>query len=644
MEFINNLKEKIKQVGIESKKYLADPKHPYHEAHGFLKAQIICGYISILLFVFLAIYLINIYSKVNVINGMKYLGGIGFLTNFVLIYCIIVYLLFFIFVIVFLNKLVNKKSDFLLFCHKVCAIFYVIYFILMFIEGFISIKIVFNSVFRLFWTTVFIVLLTLYYCTSVKVRVYFGGDEFLKKDHYIHFLLDDLNYEKTNITPVVNKLNDEILNSQNDKKINANNNTTNFINLNVDEVKKEDSNTNNTNIIESKNSDAETINMTEFLKAFTDISQEDHKDDVIENDIKKDDAIDNNSNKGVVNNNVQQTAKLTTGHTKKVMSKPVAKPTQSKQNENIDRVRVDNNHNFKRNCSKKKSNPFVKFLKFLLSTIIKLILLIIIVLTLINYNNKYKITDVPFFKNIFNVVDNVTSNLFVRNSNNIKNTKETAISEQVEKDQTVKKQVNKDQISNSKGENVKAPAKEVENSETSNDNNIASTLDHNVDTIEKVSHDAVKLSTNIKKINLKGAKWQFNNKQNAWNLIINNKVSKNVIYIIDYTNPITGEPCSSTYGFDPNGKMIVGWGIDESNNYYYFDDNTYDIGKMCTGWKEIDGHEYYFEPNGKLLTDSITPDGKHVDINGRKIVDNNTKKSKSEGNKKSDNYYNKSTR
>ena len=617
MEFINNLKEKIKQVGIESKKYLADHKHPYHEAHGFLKAQIICGYISILLFVFLAIYLINIYSKVNVINGMKYLGGIGFLTNFVLIYCIIVYLLFFIFVIVFLNKLVNKKSDFLLFCHKVCAIFYVIYFILMFIEGFISIKIVFNSVFRLFWTTVFIVLLTLYYCTSVKVRVYFGGDDFLKKDHYIHFLLDDLNYEKTNITPVVNKLNDEILNTQNDKKINANSNTTNFINLNVDEVKKEDLNTNNTSIMENKNGDTETINTTEFLKAFTDIQQEDHKEDIIENDIKKD-CIDNN-----VVNNAQQTAKLSTNPNKKVTSKSVAKPTQSKQNENIDRVRVNNNHNFKRNCSKKKSNPFVKIFKFLISTIIKLILLIIIVLTLINYNNKYKITDAPFFKNIFNVVDNVTSNLFARNSNNIKNTKETVISEQVEKDQTVKKQVNKDQISNSKGENVKAPAKEVENSETSNDNNIASTLDHNVDTIEKVSHDAVKLSTNIKKINLKGAKWQFNNEQNAWNLIINNKVSKNVIYIIDYTNPITGKHCSSTYGFDSDGKMIVGWGIDNSNNYYYFDDNTYDIGKMCTGWKEIDGNKYYFESNGRLLTDGITPDGYFVDINGLLVTKTN---------------------
>ena len=30
-------------------------------------------------------------------------------------------------------------------------------------------------------------------------------------------MLDDLNHEKTNITPVVNKLNDEILNTQNEK-------------------------------------------------------------------------------------------------------------------------------------------------------------------------------------------------------------------------------------------------------------------------------------------------------------------------------------------------------------------------------------------------------------------------------------------
>ena len=636
----DDLKKKIKETGIESKKYIADPNHPYHEATGLLKIQIICGYIGIALLTIYSIVLIYYFFKYDFASIIKlagrYLGIAGtFITVLLVIYAVI-YILLFAFCVIFFNKLKNKETDFLLFYHNMCVACYVLSFVLLFFDF----K---DTFFRIIWFTILVAIFTYYYCTSVKVRVYFGGDEFLKKDHYIHFLLDGLNYEKTNITPVVNKLNDEILNSQNDKKIYANNNTTNFINLNVDEVKKEDSNTNNTNIIESKNSDAETINTTEFLKAFTDIPQEDHKEDIIENDIKKDD-IDNNVVKNNVVNNAQQTAKLSTNPNKKVTSKSVAKPTQSKQNENIDRVRVDNNHNFKRNCSKKKSNPFVKFLKFLLSTIIKLILLIIIVLTLINYNNKYKITDAPFFKNIFNVVDNVTSNLFVRNSNNIKNTKETAISEQVEKDQTVKKQVNKDQISNSKGENVKAPAKEVENSETSNDNNIASTLDHNVDTIEKVSHDAVKLSTNIKKINLKGAKWQFNNKQNAWNLIINDKVSKNVIYIIDYTNPITGEPCSSTYGFDPNGKMIVGWGIDESNNYYYFDDNTYDIGKMCTGWKEIDGHEYYFESNGRLLTDAITPDGNHVDTNGRKKVDNNTKKSKSEGNKKIDNYYNKSTR
>ena len=616
----DDLKKKIKETGIESKKYIADPNHPYHEATGLLRIQIICGYIGIALLTIYSIVLIYYFFKYDFASIIKlaarYLGIAGtFITVLLVIYAVI-YILLFAFCVIFFNKLKNKETDFLLFYHNMCVACYVLSFVLLFFDF----K---DTFFRIIWFTILVAIFTYYYCTSVKVRVYFGGDEFLKKDHYIHFLLDDLNYEKTNITPVVNKLNDEILNTQNDKKINANNNNiNNFINLNVDEVKKEDSNTNNTNIIVNKNDDTETINKTEFLKAFTDIPQEDHKEDVIENDIKKND-IDNNVVKNNVVNNAQQTAKLSINPNKKVISKSVAKPTQSKQNENNARVRIDNEYNSKQNKPRKKTNPFVKFLKFFLSTIIKLILLIVMVLTLINYNNKYKITDSPFLKNIFNVVDNVTSNLFVCNSNNIKNTKEIVISEQVEKGQTVKKQVNKDQIINNKGENVKAPIKEVENSETSNDNNIASTLDYNVDTIEKVSYDAVKLSTNIKKINLKGAKWQFNNKQNAWNLLINNKISKNVIYIIDYTNPITGEPCSSTYGFDPEGKMIVGWGIDDSDNYYYFDDNTYDIGKMCTGWKEIDGNKYYFESNGRLLTDGITPDGYFVDINGLLVTKTN---------------------
>lgn len=71
--------------------------------------------------------------------------------------------------------------------------------------------------------------------------------------------------------------------------------------------------------------------------------------------------------------------------------------------------------------------------------------------------------------------------------------------------------------------------------------------------------------------------------------------------------------------------MLVGWGIDKNENYYYFDDDTYNVGKMCTGWKVIDNNKYYFLDNGRLLIDDYTPDGRYVDKNGILVISDSEK-------------------
>ncbi len=412
MEFINNLKRKIKQAGIESKKYLADPNHPYHEVAGFLKFQIICGYISIVLLTIYNLMIIYYFFKFDFINAInmvgRYLGIVGSFFTILLILYVVIDIAVFTFCIIFLKKLKNRDSDYLLFYHNMCVVCYVIMLILLFFDFA-------DTFFRIIWFTVIVAALTYYYCTSVKVRVYFGGDDFLKKDHYIHFLLEE-----------------------NDNEINNNDNTRNNNTI----LNKDEFNNKNNSIQNIENSE-------------------------IKNSIDSKDV-------GVVITNSQK--------------------SKDGKNKNIDDSNVQNNNKIKHdNIS----------------------------------NNK---------KELEHTINNETKNNKV-----------------VETDSEKKK--------------------------------IARL---SINSIVAEYREAIELSESIKKIDLKGAKWQFNKKQNAWNLILNNKISKDVIYIIDYINPITLKPCSSTYGFDGEGRMIVGWGIDKNGVYYYFDDDTYNVGKMCTGLKLID--------------------------------------------------------
>lgn len=76
------------------------------------------------------------------------------------------------------------------------------------------------------------------------------------------------------------------------------------------------------------------------------------------------------------------------------------------------------------------------------------------------------------------------------------------------------------------------------------------------------------------------------------------------------------------YHFDAQGYCQGGWFTDtDGNTYYLHNVNDGDFGYMYTGWKEIDGKQYYFETEagklqGHLYRNMTAPDGRRVDENG----------------------------
>lgn len=76
------------------------------------------------------------------------------------------------------------------------------------------------------------------------------------------------------------------------------------------------------------------------------------------------------------------------------------------------------------------------------------------------------------------------------------------------------------------------------------------------------------------------------------------------------------------YRFNQGGHMLTGWYTDQDGLRYYLnpvDDGT--LGAMRTGWQMIDQKAYYFNTKsdgylGRLLTDTVTPDGYQVGSDG----------------------------
>lgn len=80
------------------------------------------------------------------------------------------------------------------------------------------------------------------------------------------------------------------------------------------------------------------------------------------------------------------------------------------------------------------------------------------------------------------------------------------------------------------------------------------------------------------------------------------------------------------FRFDSDGFMITGWYTDMDGNVYYLNQDPASVlGRMVTGWNQIDGVWYYFNmvsdgTQGRLLKNTETPDGFLVGEDGAWIV------------------------
>ena len=79
---------------------------------------------------------------------------------------------------------------------------------------------------------------------------------------------------------------------------------------------------------------------------------------------------------------------------------------------------------------------------------------------------------------------------------------------------------------------------------------------------------------------------------------------------------------SGTYGLNKDGSFRTGWYSDEDGERYYFNPAAgNDHGRSVMGWQNIDGSEYYFEDDGRMMRDDVAPDGRHVGADGKLLED-----------------------
>lgn len=91
----------------------------------------------------------------------------------------------------------------------------------------------------------------------------------------------------------------------------------------------------------------------------------------------------------------------------------------------------------------------------------------------------------------------------------------------------------------------------------------------------------------------------------------------NTIIINGTTIPVSVQ---DTYYFDANGSMVTGFVKTSDGKTYFFETaKTKDEGKMVTGWKQIQNAWYYFNEDGSMLVNAVTPDGYTVGADGKMI-------------------------
>ena len=121
---------------------------------------------------------------------------------------------------------------------------------------------------------------------------------------------------------------------------------------------------------------------------------------------------------------------------------------------------------------------------------------------------------------------------------------------------------------------------------------------------------------------VQAGKWVYNPTTTTWSYEVGTLVPNNVngyaagSWIV--ANGSTGTP--GYYKFDAAGNMLTGW-QQETSGLYYNIQNTADpnYGAMARGWHNIGGVDYYFDQDGRLMTNGTTPDGFTVNEFGMKV-------------------------
>ena len=77
---------------------------------------------------------------------------------------------------------------------------------------------------------------------------------------------------------------------------------------------------------------------------------------------------------------------------------------------------------------------------------------------------------------------------------------------------------------------------------------------------------------------------------------------------------------NGTYYLNEDGTFRTGWYDAGDGDIYYFNPaQGAAYGCSVMGWQNLDGSEYYFMDDGRLLTNEETPDGFMVGPDGKKI-------------------------
>lgn len=133
-------------------------------------------------------------------------------------------------------------------------------------------------------------------------------------------------------------------------------------------------------------------------------------------------------------------------------------------------------------------------------------------------------------------------------------------------------------------------------------------------------------------MNSKASTWAVDPTSGKWKLsavdINGNAISAtNGFYLL--TNTVTKMvnnipvqvEINNTYYFDAQGNMVTGWVQTADNKWYFFDTaKTADEGRMSIGWKVVDGSWRYFNADGSMMVNGVTPGGFIIGADGKWIA------------------------